>query len=234
MDEVNAPLAKLVVVMVGLPARGKTYTARKIARYLTWLGHRSRIFNVGNYRRKVLGAQQTADFFDPLNEQYAGKRAEVAQLALTDMLTWLIKGGPDSPSGATPHVPEAPRIVRATASLGTGVGGPSSIALYDATNSTKERRQMIYNECVNAGVKVIFVENICDDIEVVRKNILDVKLSSPDYVGWDHPNDIVADFEKRIQHYAESYQTITPDECNGKISFVKVLNIGKQVSYYWL
>jgi 6-phosphofructo-2-kinase/fructose-2,6-biphosphatase 2 len=41
--------------MVGLPARGKTYIARKVSRYLTWLGHRSRIFNVGNYRRQNVG-----------------------------------------------------------------------------------------------------------------------------------------------------------------------------------
>ena len=29
---------KLVFVTVGLPARGKTYIARKLARYMNWLG----------------------------------------------------------------------------------------------------------------------------------------------------------------------------------------------------
>ena len=46
----------LAIIMVGLPARGKTYISRKIARYLTWLGSKAKIFNVGNYRRDVLGA----------------------------------------------------------------------------------------------------------------------------------------------------------------------------------
>ena len=46
---------KLVLVMVGLPARGKTHIARRAARYLTWLGYRTRVFNVGNYRRERLG-----------------------------------------------------------------------------------------------------------------------------------------------------------------------------------
>lgn len=35
MDYVNIPH---VVAMVGLPARGKTYIAMKLARYLNWVG----------------------------------------------------------------------------------------------------------------------------------------------------------------------------------------------------
>ena len=53
----DAPLA---IVMVGLPARGKTYTAQKIARYLSWLGYACEVFNVGNYRRSCFGAQVPA------------------------------------------------------------------------------------------------------------------------------------------------------------------------------
>ena len=55
--------SKVVLAMVGLPARGKTYTARKIARYLSWLGHKTRVFNVGSYRREHFGASQPHDFF---------------------------------------------------------------------------------------------------------------------------------------------------------------------------
>ncbi len=36
-----------VIVMVGLPARGKTFIARKMARYLIWQGVKTRVFNVG-------------------------------------------------------------------------------------------------------------------------------------------------------------------------------------------
>lgn len=34
-------------VKVGLPARGKTFTAAKLTRYLRWLGHDTKHFNVG-------------------------------------------------------------------------------------------------------------------------------------------------------------------------------------------
>lgn len=48
--------AKLVIVMVGLPARGKSYITKKISRYLNWLQHDTRIFNVGERRRIVASA----------------------------------------------------------------------------------------------------------------------------------------------------------------------------------
>lgn len=53
----------LAIVLVGLPARGKTFTAAKLTRYLRWLGHDTKHFNVGKYRRLKHGANQTADFF---------------------------------------------------------------------------------------------------------------------------------------------------------------------------
>ena len=39
--------------MVGLPARGKSYITKKLARYLNWLQHDTQIFNVGERRRDV-------------------------------------------------------------------------------------------------------------------------------------------------------------------------------------
>lgn len=42
---------KLVFCLVGLPARGKSYVARKICRYLQWVGVNTAVFNVGSYRK---------------------------------------------------------------------------------------------------------------------------------------------------------------------------------------
>jgi 6-phosphofructo-2-kinase len=45
--------------MVGLPARGKSYITKKIARYLNWLQHDTKIFNVGERRRVAAGSSQS-------------------------------------------------------------------------------------------------------------------------------------------------------------------------------
>jgi 6-phosphofructo-2-kinase len=59
------------------------------------------------------------------------------------------------------------------------------VAILDATNSTKKRRQWIVEKCKEVGIRLMFVESVCDNEDLVLSNILDVKVSSPDYVGQD-------------------------------------------------
>ena len=88
------PLTRpLALVMVGLPARGKTYLSRKLARWLGWQGYRAEVFNVGSYRRDRVGAEQPAAFFDPGNPLGRAARESVARAALDDLLAWVGDGG---------------------------------------------------------------------------------------------------------------------------------------------
>ncbi|MBM4362341.1 MAG: histidine phosphatase family protein [Deltaproteobacteria bacterium] len=86
-------LPKLALVMVGLPARGKTFVARKLQRYLSWLGYRTLWVNVGDYRRARAGARQPASYFAPDNASTAEQRRGFAMAALDDLLTWFAQGG---------------------------------------------------------------------------------------------------------------------------------------------
>jgi broad specificity phosphatase PhoE len=79
--------------MVGLPARGKTFVARKIQGYLSWLGYRTLWVNVGDYRRARAGAKQPAEYFAPDNASTRGEREGFAMAALNDLLDWFKKGG---------------------------------------------------------------------------------------------------------------------------------------------
>jgi len=45
--------------------------------------------------------------------------------------------------------------------------------VFDATNTTRERRAMVYDEIVKKnGYKLFFVESICDDPNIVEQNIM--------------------------------------------------------------
>jgi broad specificity phosphatase PhoE/predicted kinase len=184
---------KLAIVMVGLPARGKSYTARRIERYLSWLGYRTRVFNVGQYRRARVGAQMPHDFFDPNNPQGEEARRQVAVEALDDMLDWLAHSG---------HV-----------------------GIYDATNSTRQRRNMVRSRCEAAGLQLLFVEIDCDDPAVIEDNIRNTKLSSPDYENMD-PDEAVRDFRNRIAHYERIYEPLQDNEG----AYLRVTGAGRSVT----
>ncbi len=183
---------RLALVMVGLPARGKTHIARRVARYLSWLGYRTRVFNVGNYRRQRVGSHQDHTFFDPQNLAGRAARREVAMEALADMLSWF--------------------------------GERGEVGIYDATNSTRERRSEVSAQCRAAGIQVVFVESICEDESVIASNIRQTKLHMPDYAGMDAER-AVADFRARIAHYEHGYETVDEDEG----SFVKLIDVGRKL-----
>jgi broad specificity phosphatase PhoE/predicted kinase len=185
--------ASLVLVMVGLPARGKTFLARKVARYLRWCGQTARVFNVGNYRRDRLGSAQPASFFDPDNPDGVAARQGLAEAALDDLCTWLGEG-------------------------------PGRVAIYDATNVTRARRDVVSARLARQGLAPVFVETICDDPSVIEANIRESKLSMPDYAGMD-PELAVADFRARIAHYERAYEPVEDDEG----SSVKIVDLGRRI-----
>ncbi|KAK4131613.1 bifunctional 6-phosphofructo-2-kinase/fructose-2,6-bisphosphate 2-phosphatase [Trichocladium antarcticum] len=82
----------ICVVMVGLPARGKSYIANKAQRYLKWLSIPAKTFNVGNYRRND-APHPSADFFDTNNAEGERKRRAAANAAVSDMMKWFKSGG---------------------------------------------------------------------------------------------------------------------------------------------
>ncbi len=83
---------KLVIVMVGLPGRGKTYIARKIARYLRWIAYRTRAFSLAKYRLDQMGSK-TAEFFDPPSSSNYQTRNSLIMEALEDTCRYLARGG---------------------------------------------------------------------------------------------------------------------------------------------
>ena len=81
---------KLVLIMVGLPATGKTHIAKRICRFLSFFHDiPSQIFNVGDYRRRLFGAQQPASFYSNDNPNGAAARNQACDAALADLMKYI-------------------------------------------------------------------------------------------------------------------------------------------------
>ncbi|EGV66335.1 Fructose-2,6-bisphosphatase [Yamadazyma tenuis] len=190
---------RVCVVMVGLPARGKSLIAQKIVRYLSWLSIKSKCFNVGTYRRKLAsptGADADATFFSPQNKEGVKYREEAVQSAIKDMMGWFLDEN--------------------------GVVG-----ILDATNTTRDRRDQVLRICRENYIEPLFLESWCDDGELIRQNILDVKTTSPDYIDKDSEF-ALSDFTKRIEYYKDIYQTLDAS-VDKNLSFIKLINVSSHV-----
>ncbi|ORX87838.1 bifunctional 6-phosphofructo-2-kinase/fructose-2,6-bisphosphate 2-phosphatase [Basidiobolus meristosporus CBS 931.73] len=83
----------IALVLVGLPARGKTHVGRSLRRYLRWLGVPTQVFHVGDYRRRLFSKKVDHEDFTPDQEGTFDRRHEVADIALEDMIKWLKSAG---------------------------------------------------------------------------------------------------------------------------------------------
>ncbi|KAF9994808.1 hypothetical protein BGZ79_000397, partial [Entomortierella chlamydospora] len=133
-----------------------------VCRYLQWLGINSKVFSVGNYRRKLFGTYQPHQFFDPANPDGEKSRAEAANEALADMMAWF----------NTDHLQDQET-------------GAAFVGVYDATNATRARRNFLLQEFQRNNVQVMFIESVCEDEGIRLANIVEMQRSSPDYAELD-------------------------------------------------
>ncbi|CAO3617750.1 unnamed protein product [Cunninghamella blakesleeana] len=195
--------SKLAIIMVGLPARGKSYIVKKLRRYLNWLQYETRVFNVGNTRRdqKAPNVDQTANFFDPDNKDMKKIRDDLAMGVLEQLIEWLKNG------------------TRA------------SVAIHDATNSTIARRKLLIERLRKEPfIKILILESVCTDQKVLERNFR-LKLLGPDYKDKD-PQEALADFRSRVANYERAYEPVGDWEEENDLEYCKMINVGKKVVAY--
>ena len=193
-------MTKLIIIMLGLPARGKSYISQKLIRYFQWSGLPSKIFNVGELRR-VEYPNTNADFFHPNN---INSRNTIAEKVLLELIEWiLIKD--------------------------------NKIAIFDATNTTIERRKKLIDRIDLFKIdklKICFIESVCDVKNIIDKNIA-MKAVSKDYLekGIDYA---INDFNQRMLYYTEVYQEFNTDEIKqyNNYSYLKISNINELFTIY--
>ncbi|EPY50764.1 6-phosphofructo-2-kinase [Schizosaccharomyces cryophilus OY26] len=191
---------KLVIVLVGIPATGKSYIGSKLVRYYNWLRYNCRFFSVGDKRREE-GASKysmSAPFFDFENQELANFREYLAMETLENLLRWLLNEN--------------------------GV-----IGVLDATNSTFQRRKLIYDRISQEEkLGIMFLESVCTDEALFQQNMV-LKARGPDYEGFDAEEALV-DLQKRVELYRKYYEPIDErEEGLPFLQYVKVINVGIKV-----
>ncbi|KAG6964648.1 hypothetical protein JG688_00007614 [Phytophthora aleatoria] len=196
---------KLVLVMVGLPARGKSFIAKKLWKFFCWKGLKCEVFNVGQLRRaKSSGAKQDHSFFDPNNAKAKEEREMLAFESLKQVQRWFI--GENGEKGG-------------------------DVAVFDATNTTKTRRKMLrdtfsaFAEEHKTSVHVVFVESICTSEAVINANIKQKVESSPDYRNMPE-EEAFADLKQRLKNYEAAYEALEDEE---DCSYIKLFDMQSKV-----
>ncbi|KAI1260003.1 6-phosphofructo-2-kinase-domain-containing protein [Xylariaceae sp. FL1019] len=176
---------RIAIVMVGLPARGKTHISVSIARYLQWLGVKTRIFHLGDYRRATVGegGDVPEDYFYPdASPASVVLRQKILKKCREDIYAWL-----NHENG--------------------------QVAIYDAVNPTATGRCALAKEFAKHDVQTLFLESYVDDENLLRENARNVKINSPDFADMD-PDEAANLYLRRIETKIPSFQTMDEKELN--------------------
>ena len=190
----------LAIVMVGQPGRGKTFLATKLARYLAFFHHTE------------------CKTFSP--SMIRRRRHGCFQPASFF--------DPDNEEAAAQRFQcskEAMAELKAWLK-----GGERRVAIFDASNTTRERRQWVFNElqpCVSMPHHVMFVERLVEDhalIAQIHRNT-EANISAgrtSDYK--DVPvEEAIADVRQRFAHYEKKYEKME----NTSLSWIQSIDGGR-------
>ena len=169
---------KLYVAMVGLPGRGKSTMARRIRDGLLAEGIAAKIFNNGDIRRQLLGAESTEpDFYNPDNSFGRQAREMIARRNLEEAQSWL-------------------------------ASGDGEVAILDATNASRARRQFIESKLRDHPV--LFVECVNED-PLLLNACIRRKADLPEYASYTK-DEALKSFMQRIEYYETIYDPLTDEK----------------------
>lgn len=170
---------RMMIATVGLPARGKTHVSVALARYLRWLGVKTRIFHLGDYRRATVGENGNVPddyFFVHASPASVLLRQKILKKCREDILHFL-----EQENG--------------------------QIAIYDAVNPLAAGRHALAKEFHKHNVQTLFIESHCTDERIIEENVRSVKISHPDYKGWSD-DDAIKDYLRRINARIPHFETM--------------------------
>ena len=188
--------SKLVIIMVGLPARGKSYITKKLHRYLQWQQHDTRIFNVGNRRRIAAGIKSPVKGAAPMSAARDDSPTRAANILLNGPSAphIVVQGEPtkldlngvgpsqqqlneamdqsakffDPKNQCAARLREQVALETLDELLDYLLHNGGAVGILDATNSTLQRRQLLVEHIRQREPKlgILFIESVCTDKNV--------------------------------------------------------------------
>ncbi|CCC66917.1 hypothetical protein NCAS_0A03590 [Naumovozyma castellii] len=188
---------RILVVLVGLPATSKTLLSVAITRYTRWLGVRTESFHISKYKADVdKGSDLSLDIQSAAPVTEEGKQFKKT----------MIKS-----------------IVRDMIMF--FIENRGQLAIYDALNILASDREELNRVFSKLGVKVLFIESIMNDAELVHRNI-EMAIQSNDYVECSK-EEAIERYMKRLTINEPLYETMTKEEKG--VSFIKYINFGEKL-----
>lgn len=195
---------KIIIAFVGLPARGKSYLCKKLAKYLLWIGEKSQVFSIGLYRRQLIGTNCNYQYFDDENKEALHFREKCVHIVLDDMIQFLVEGG------------------KVGIIDGTNTRGIRRRGIENYIKEVVPRKE-------NFRYKILWIETIVTIEKIIERNIIKTKLKSPDYQSWEEKEKAVEDFRQRIKVYENVYEHLSPEVDGPECSFIKIKDLNSEV-----
>ena len=105
-----------------------------------------------------------------------------------------------------------------------------SVGIFDATNSTLQRRKLVLDhirQVAGEHLGVLFLESRCLDEQLLESNML-LKLSGPDYRAMD-PTKALEDFKRRVTLYEKQYVPLGDYEEQNHMAYVQMIDVGRKL-----
>lgn len=187
---------KTMVLLVGLPASGKSTVCKQLAEFVRANGYKALVYNAGNIRRMMTSLFSDSEFFNPANVAAANQRELFAQMCMDNMLDDFREN----------------RI---------NVG---FLDATNTTRARREKMLRRAHELGVAFANMVVLDVSVTDNRLLAYNITN-KAFNADYKGRDVAASI-ADFQRRTEHYFKIYEPVLEEEfaLYGDVAYVRIDN----------
>jgi len=144
---------KLVIVISGLPGRGKSFYARKIKQYLSWINYNTKAFSLNEYEIMNEQSSSKTPLSPTSNPENGSVESDKRQTQFNEILERMI----------------------------TFLNGDGEVGILHGITRTSEERMKISNTIKQQdGFQVLWIELICSD-EFAQKRIELIESEFPSY-----------------------------------------------------